>query len=239
MSKERAGAPAPARLTPRGAATRARIVAAAADLVYIHGVAGTSLDDVMAASHTSKSQLYHYFADKEALIGEVIALQTRRVLDAQTPYLGGLDSLIGLRRWRDAMVETNRATGGIGGCPLGSLASELAEQSEHARVLLALSLDTWESKLTAGLAKMRARGELSPDADPHDLATAVIAALQGGLLLAQTTRSSRPLELALGMAVDHVARCRAPGVAGVRPPQRRPRRPEEEGRPTQPSAGRQ
>ena len=75
----------PRSLTARGAATRARIVEAAADLIYAHGVEQTSLDDVMAASGVSKSQLYHYFADKDALVLDVIARQTERVLDAQRP----------------------------------------------------------------------------------------------------------------------------------------------------------
>ena len=47
----------------------------------------------MAKSGVSKSQLYHYFADKDALVLEVIALQTDRVLSAQQPHLGALDSL--------------------------------------------------------------------------------------------------------------------------------------------------
>jgi TetR/AcrR family transcriptional regulator, transcriptional repressor for nem operon len=71
------------RLTARGAATRARIVAAAASLVYERGFAGTSLDDVMAATGTSKSQLYHYLADKDALIREVIKAQLCRIFAAQ------------------------------------------------------------------------------------------------------------------------------------------------------------
>ena len=53
---------------------------------------------------------------------------------------------------------------------------------------------------------MRDRGELKRRGRPEELATAMIAALQGGLLLAQTTRTSRPLELALDMAIDHIAR---------------------------------
>ena len=81
------------------------------------GVAVTRLHVCMPACQTSQLQRYHYFADKEALINEGIALQTRRVLEAQATYLGRLDSLAGLRRWRDAIVEMNRATGGIGGCP--------------------------------------------------------------------------------------------------------------------------
>ena len=83
--------PKPRQLTSRGAAVRARIVEAAADLIYSSGVGGTSLDDVMAASGVSKSQLYHYFADKDALIDEVIALQTERVLVAQQPHLDALE----------------------------------------------------------------------------------------------------------------------------------------------------
>lgn len=195
-----------ARLTTRGAATRARIVETAADLIGVHGVAGTSLDDIMAAGGVSKSQLYHYFADKDALIREVITLQTRRVLQGQEPDLHRLDSLAGLRRWRDAMVEGTKASRGVGGCPLGSLASELADQSEDLRELLAHCFETWESYLIDGMCAMRDRGELSPGTDPRDLATAVMAAVQGGLLLAQTTRDARPLELALDMAIDHVAR---------------------------------
>ena len=53
---------------------------------------------------------------------------------------------------------------------------------------------------------MREHGRLRPDAATHDLATAIMAAVQGGLLLAQTTRSTRPLELALDMAFCHVER---------------------------------
>jgi len=194
------------RLTPRGAATRARIVDAAADLVFARGVGGTSLDDVMAASATSKSQLYHYFADKDALIREVITLQTGRVLTAQQARLLQFDSMAGLRRWRDAVVEMNRARGGLGGCPVGSLASELSERSEAARELLTHSFRTWESHLAGGLAAMRDRGDLAADANPSELAGALLAALQGGLLLAQTTRTTRPLELALDMALEHVGR---------------------------------
>jgi TetR/AcrR family transcriptional repressor of nem operon len=196
----------PRRLTRRGAATRARIVEAAADLVFVYGAAGTSLDDVMTASATSKSQLYHYFADKDALINEVIGLQTERVLAAQQPHLRQSDSMAGLQQWRDAIIEMNQVRGGVGGCPVGSLASELSDRSESARELLTRSFQTWESYLVAGLQAMRDRGELAAEADPAELAGALMAALQGGLLLAQTTRTTRPLELALDMALEHVAR---------------------------------
>jgi AcrR family transcriptional regulator len=195
----------PRSLTARGAATRERIIEAAADLIYAHGVARTSLDDVMAASGVSKSQLYHYFADKDALVLQVIAKQTERVLDAQRPHLEALDSLPALRAWRNAFVRLNEAAQGKG-CPLGSLASELANDSEPARKRLADSFSIWRERIENGLAKMRERGELSASADPHDLALALLSAVEGGLLLAKATHSSRPLEIAIDMAIDHVAR---------------------------------
>ena len=53
---------------------------------------------------------------------------------------------------------------------------------------------------------MRERGELAKSADPRELAMALLSAVQGGLLLAKTTRTSRPLEIAMDMAIDHVAK---------------------------------
>lgn len=192
-------------LTSRGAATRARIVDAAADLIYVHGVDRTSLDDVMAASGVSKSQLYHYFADKDALVLEVIGLQTERVLSAQK-QLDSLDSMAALKAWRDAIVRLNK-TAHARGCPLGSLASELANDHEPARKRLAASFENWRSRIEQGLIKMRARGELAGSADPHELSLSLLTAVQGGLLMGKTVRSSRPLEIAIDMAIDHIARC--------------------------------
>ena len=196
----------PRALTRRGALTRARIVEAAARRIHAQGARGTSLDEIMADSDTSKSQLYHYFASKDDLLHAVIELQTDRVMAAQSAHLDRLDSLAGLCRWRDLLVGYSRATSGVGGCPLGSLASELAEHSESARNRLVASFETWESPIVTGLRAMHARGDLATDADPDALATATMSALQGGLLLAQTRRSTRPLQLALDMAIAHIAR---------------------------------
>ena len=193
-------------LTARGKATRIRIVQAAAKLVYTQGARRTSLDEIMESSGTSKSQLYHYFGNKDALLRAVIQLQTGRVMQAQAPHLQQLDSMTGLRRWRDALVAISESHQGVGGCPIGSLASELADHSESARALLLDGFKIWESYLVSGLRAISARGELSADADPVDLATATLCALQGGLLLAQTRRSARPVALALDMAIDNIAR---------------------------------
>jgi len=53
---------------------------------------------------------------------------------------------------------------------------------------------------------MHERGDLAATADPNKLAFALLSAVEGGLLLAKTIHSSRPLEIALDMAIDHVTR---------------------------------
>jgi len=192
------------RLTAKGAATRERIVSTASDLMYAQGVERTSLDDVVEASGTGKSQLYHYFADKNELVGEVVTTQIERVVTSQAPLLEHLDSMRGLERWRDAVVAGNRSRHGMHGCPLGSLVSELADRSERAREALVTGFDAWESLFVDGLLRMQGTGELGQDAEPVTLATGLMAALQGGLLLAQARRDPESLAVALDMALAQI-----------------------------------
>src|SRR6266576_1651115 len=163
-------------LTRKGTQTRQKIVAAAADLILQQGVAGTTLDDVRAEAGVSSSQIYHYFADKEALVHAVVD-------------------------YRAEIVAIQEAAGCEGGCPLGSLGSELAELDHVARVDVAAGCSRWEAAIRACLQGMRDRGQLVPAADPGQLATAMLAALQGGLLLAQIERSTRPLAAALDVMI--------------------------------------
>lgn len=199
------------RLTRKGAETRARIVAEAARLMYEQGTTDATLEDIRDAAKVSGSQIYHYFPDKQALLLAVIDHQTQAVLDSQQPHLGRLDSLAGLRRWRDALVEAQRLLQCRGGCPLGGLGSEVAETDPAARLAVASGFQRWESAIRAGLAAMHDRGEL--DADPEDLALGVLAALQGGLLLTQLQRAVRPLEVALDTVLDHVETLTRPSAA--------------------------
>jgi AcrR family transcriptional regulator len=190
--------------TRRGQASRARIVEAAAELIFFQGVRGTSLDQVLAAARVSKSQLYHYFADKDDLVRAVIERQTDLVLAAQEPWLEHLDSWAAIRAWFDGLVRVQEDRGCVGGCAIGSLASELADQDEAARVELVASFDRWEGYLARGLARMRARGELRGDADPATLATAVMASVEGGLLLSQTRKDAKAIRRALDAALTYL-----------------------------------
>lgn len=197
--------PAPVdRLTPKGRATRERIVAAAAELMSARTVAGTTLEDIQEAAGISTSQLYHYFADKNDLVTAVIDFQTDQVLAFQQLGFDRIETLQDLYRWRDMMVQMVRGLGCAGGCPIGSLASDLAETDPLARARLARSFAQWEDMIREGLAAIAARGELPEHVDTDRLTTAVLAAIQGGLLLSQVRRETAPLEAALDTMIEHL-----------------------------------
>ena len=194
---------APARrLTPKGEATRARIVEAASGLVFLHGVTRTGVEDVQREAGVSASQLYHYFDDKQTLMRAVIAHQSAEVLAAQQPELDALNSFEALDRWRDRLVALQRARHCAGGCPIGSIAAEIADDDLDARADLVDGFEQWEAPIRAGLASMREHGTLRGDTDTDRLALALLAAVQGGLVLTRTRRTTVPLETALDASLE-------------------------------------
>ncbi len=186
--------------TAKGRTTRARIIQAAAELVAERGATTMSLDEVGARAHASRSQLYHYFEDRDDLIRAVINATTNAVLAAQDELLGDLDNWAGIDRWFAELEAIQRAREARGGCPIGSLVGQLAERDPLARAALADGFNRWEGHLRAGLERMHADGSLAPDAAPSQLATATMALLQGGLLLAQVRRDPEQLQIALDAA---------------------------------------
>jgi AcrR family transcriptional regulator len=191
-------------LTAKGVQTQQRIVAAAADLMVANGVAGVSLDEVGRATSTSKSQIYHYFSNKEALTTAVVENVGEGVVSFQAELLGSFESLDDLDRWADGIIAFQRAQPKWCGCPLGTLASELAGGAGPPQEAVDKAFVDWESMLENGLTRLQSAGILQDDADPRRLAIATLVSLQGGLLMAKAVQDAAPLEVALAAAIDHI-----------------------------------
>jgi AcrR family transcriptional regulator len=176
-----------------------------------NGVAGTSLDEVETAAGVGRSQLYHYFSGKDDLVGAVIEYQASSILTSPSA-IAGLCSWDAWERWRRDTIEHSSEDDCVGGCPLGSLASELADVSEGARLRLSLSFLKWEESFRAGLSTMKEQRLLKRSADPEWLAKVVITALEGGLLMSQTHRDQIYLEVALEGAIDQIRAVASPTV---------------------------
>lgn len=158
-------------------------------------MAGATLEDIRAAAEVSGSQLSHYFAGKDELVQAVIDHQAGAIVGRTEQ--AGLATIEGLRAWRDMVVAAARSTDGRGGCPLGSLGSQLAETDPQARDLIAGGFERWSAVIADGLRAFTAAGHLPAGISSDDLSVTLLAALQGGLLLAQVQRDTRPLETAV------------------------------------------
>ena len=189
--------------TGRGRASRERIVERAAELFAERGVAGTSLDDVLAAAGAGKSQLYHYFSGRDDLVAAAVGLRCTQVLAGLTQALGSVASLAELEQALNGFAAGFEQMG-MPGCPIGSLAADVAESNEGARQQVAAAFNAWERLFADALERMRQQGELRADASPAALATALLASLEGGMVLSQTRKDAASLHIAVEAGLGQV-----------------------------------
>jgi AcrR family transcriptional regulator len=192
----------PKRLTPKGAATRDRIVAGAADLLREQSVATTTLDDVLAHTRTSKSQLFHYFPDgKDQLLLAVAQHEADRVIDEQQPQLSNLGSWEAWQEWRDVVVERYRSLGD--NCPMGTLFLQVGRSSPGAQAIVQQLLSDWQRYLATGLRALQANGLLGP-IDVDRTSAALLAGIQGGVTIMLSTGQTSYLEAAIDQWIERL-----------------------------------
>jgi AcrR family transcriptional regulator len=159
-------------------------------------VAPTSLDEVLAAAGAGKSQLYHYFRGRDELVAAAVGLRCAQVLAGLTQALSAVASLAELEQALAAFADGYEQMG-LPGCPIGSLAAEVAERNEDARQRAAAAFDAWEQLFADALERMRERGELRTDAPSAVLATALLASIEGGMALSQARKDAASLRIAV------------------------------------------
>ena len=189
------------KITERGRITRQRIIEATGEQILASGIGGTTLDTVRAATLTSKSQLFHYFpGGKAELVREVADWEGRQLLEAQEPEIHDLGSWESWERWRALLVEYYIGRGRWA-CPIGSLATQAAMTDPELASIIAESMRAWRGALAKGVQRMQSTGTVDKSADSERIATVILAAIQGGLLLSQPEGSAWPLEAALDTAL--------------------------------------
>ncbi len=175
----------------------------AADLFAGRGIAATSVDEVLAAAGAGKGQFYHYFRSRDELAAAAVGYRCAQVVDGLTEALGDVSSLAGLEQALAGFIDGFEQAG-MPGCPIGTLATEVAGRNEDARLQAAAGFDAWERLLADALERMRQRGELRPDAAPAALATGLLASIEGGMVLSQARKDMASLRVAVEAGLAQV-----------------------------------
>ncbi|PWR04780.1 TetR family transcriptional regulator [Micromonospora acroterricola] len=188
-------------LTRKGEATRARVVAGAAAEIRERGVDEVRLEDVMARTGTSKGQLFHYFPDgKEELLLAVAQHEADQVLIDQEPMLSNLTSWPAWLAWRDRLIERYLAQGVR--CPLNGLLGQAGRRGPGAQAVVTGLMSRWQNAIAEGIRHMQSTGDIAPEVDADRAAAALLAGIQGGVLLLLTTGRIDHLEAVLDLAID-------------------------------------
>jgi TetR/AcrR family transcriptional repressor of nem operon len=177
-------------------------------LMAARGYHRTSLDDVLRESRAGKGNFYHYFRSKEdlgyAILDRVLTRFETRTL---APIFGdgARDPLDQVDAFLDEVLATQRARNCVGGCPLGNLATELADAHEGFRQRLAAGFERWRQCLAAVLARAQALGAFAPDVDPAALARFLVAGIEGAILLTKVQKDIRVMEHCVAELRRHLA----------------------------------
>ncbi len=175
----------------RSRETQDRLLATTAALLAERGYHGAGLSEILRDSGVPKGSLYHHFpAGKAQLAAASLRLTGGPVVARLEQFADRAGSVAdGIRAFCDMYIAELRASDYRRGCPLATVAVESAglDDGVHAEVGVAMAamVDLLTARITA---------EAPASADPRGLATEVVAAVEGALLLAKATRSTGPVE---------------------------------------------
>jgi TetR/AcrR family transcriptional regulator, transcriptional repressor for nem operon len=180
----------------KGELTREKILDEATQVFHRKGFLTTTVNDLLAATGTTKGNLYFHFTSKEDVGLEVLrraqAAFSRFLDDAlqgETPG-AGLDSF-----FRHAL-ERNRSKGFMGGCLFGNTALEACDNAPPFAVLVNEVFSEWIGRLEQIIRAAQASDQVRQDLPASDLAEIVVAAIEGGIMQSRLKRDEGPLQRA-------------------------------------------
>lgn len=168
-----------------------------------HGISQLRLDEVLRAAGASKSQMYHYFSDRDGLVEAAVSHRCTQVLARLESAFNTVETFEDLEAVLSGFAADYAEQ--LSGCPIGTLAAELTDGPDGARGLVTDAFGSWEGLLADALSRMRANGELTSSANPAELATGLLAAMEGGMLLGQVREDAAPLRAALIVGLGYIA----------------------------------
>ncbi len=161
------------------------IISIARKVIYSKGYQATSISDILLAANIGKGQFYHYFSSKYDL-GLAVVEDLIQEWDQQL-IMGVFQSSIEpeskLSKMLDRTLTFHTKIGKNSGCPIGNLAIEMSEHDETFRIKIQYIFEHWIGAVETTLDEMVKQGRLDSTIDTKKSAQAMIAMIEGGILL--------------------------------------------------------
>ncbi len=171
---------------------RERMVFSAAQLLRHGGVAAAGMREVAAQAHAPRGSLQHYFpGGKEQVVNEAVVWAGQYAAARVSRFLAALDEpspsalfAAMARQWTDELS----AAGALAGCPVAAATVDSAQAAESTRAAAAEAFACWRWPVTEALTAMGV-----PQRRAQALATLMVSALEGAILIARAERSPNAL----------------------------------------------
>jgi len=184
--------------------TKQRMIEVATGLFHSQGIRRTSVDQILALSKTGKSQLTHYFKNKEGLVRAVIDNLHCVIREGRAPTGYDLHSWEDFESWFEKYIKFQREHNCELSCPLGTIGGELGQNDELLRSEVKLFFEWCTGQLARFFAERKAAGELQPEANPDELAELCMAVMEGGMLMTKIKRDTTTFECAARQVMLYV-----------------------------------
>ncbi len=170
----------------KGERTRQHIVERAARVFNTRGYFGASMSDLMDATGLEKGGLYNHFESKDALalasFEYSVGLVRDRISAALKPHRPAPDRLLAVIGVFRSLIEEPVLPGG---CPVLNTAVESDDAHPALREGAQIVMNEWRGTIHTIVRKGIERGELRPDVDPNVVATVLVAALEGAIMMSK------------------------------------------------------
>jgi AcrR family transcriptional regulator len=173
--------------------TKERLLKASTELFQRQGLAGTGIKQILAAAHAPFSSLYHHYpGGKDELAAEVVLTSGagyQRLVELV--WDAAPDAVESVRSVFEGAAAVLEETDYVEGCPIATVALEVASTNETLRLATAEVFEAWTLAATSRL--------IAAGCDParaRRTALVIIALLEGAFVLCQATRSVEPMRSA-------------------------------------------
>jgi len=178
----------------KGRETRHHILKESRKLFTRQGFRTTSISEIIIATGVKKGNLYYHFPSKEEL-GLAVLIDVRNeffiLLDnsmtGENPIVRILNSCNAIL----AMMEQNNF---VGGCLFGNTALEMTDSNSRFGRIIQEVFSQWKSRVERELRQASALGLFESPIPANALATAIIATLEGGIMLSRVYKNKNGIE---------------------------------------------
>ncbi|CAH0346406.1 TetR/AcrR family transcriptional regulator [Bacillus sp. CECT 9360] len=161
------------------------IISITRDVIHSKGYQATSITDILQAASIGKGQFYHYFSSKHdlglAVVEDLIQEWDRELIHGilQTAE----EPAIKLNKMLEWAITFHAEMEKKPGCPIGNLAIEMSEHDETFRIKIHHFFERWIGAVELILDEMVKQNQLDSTIDTKKSAQAMIAMIEGGILL--------------------------------------------------------